>query len=196
VLITFTSNIAYREDAGSSGRPPYPLMQEYWSSEVGTISVDVVGADPNRSNNVARVKVDVEPRPNGLPFVRILFPEADRDEGSRIKGRPTAITVKIRAYDRDGSIARVVVREPKYNPVPFVENGIYKFVYMGKKYTAAQLTAYVKAHPPPIRLAKRTGTDMFEYLITDPQPGANQLVVEVFDNQGKINWTSIIFTVE
>lgn len=195
VLITFTSNISYREGDGAAGLTPYPTMND-WSSEIGTVSVDVVGADPNRSNNVARVNVDVEPRPNGLPFVRILSPKSDLRGDAAIKGRPTAITVKIQAYDRDGSVARVIVREPKYNPFPFVENGVYKFVYMGKKYGAAEMTAYLKANPPPIRVAQRSGTDMFEYLITHPQPGPNQLYVEVFDNHGKMNWTSIIFVVE
>jgi uncharacterized repeat protein (TIGR01451 family) len=200
VSLSFTVNVVHLEDLPDSAtglpryvpgpaRAPYPPDGD-WSFEVATISADVVGADPNRSNNVARVKIDLEPRSNGLPLVRILFPTAN----SEIT-RQGGITVKIQAYDTDGAIDRVVVREPKYIPLPFVENGVYKFIYLGKRYTAAELTRYVKATPPPLQLARRTGRDSFEYTIIDRQRGPNQFDVEVFDKQGRTNSTFIIFIV-
>ncbi len=200
VSLSFTANIVHLEDlpdpvagtprnARDPVRAPYPPDGD-WSYQVATISVDVVGADSNRSNNIARVKIDVEPRSNGLPLVRILSPTANSEIA-----RQGEITVKIQAYDTDGAIDRVVVTEPKYMPFPFVEDGVYKFVYLGKKFTAAQLTTYVKANPPPVLLARRTGRDTFEYTIVNPAVGPNQVHVEVFDKQGRDNFTSIIFVV-
>jgi uncharacterized repeat protein (TIGR01451 family) len=186
VSLSFVTNVAYLE-VDEAAQPSYPMYSD-WSWDIGTISVDVV-PDRNRTNNIARVTIDFEPRSNGRPHVRILFPSVN-DEVPR-----SAINVKILAYDIDGSIARVIVREHKYSPFPIVENGMYKFLYMGKKYTAAQLTAYLRTNPPPVHLAKQVGKDMFEYTITEPDLGPNQLSVEAVDNNGRTNFSMIIFVV-
>lgn len=203
VILSFTADFAYIDDPASpqEQRAPNPPSHD-WSYGVGTVSVDVIG-DADRSNNVARVHVDIEPRSNGFPLVRILFP-SDQSTIAPQRGGRTEVIVKILAYDLDGSIDRVVVREPKYMPFPYVENGGYKFIYMGKRYTAAQLVAFTKANPPPVTLARRTGKDTFEFTISDAADGANQLYVEAFDNAGRsthasawffVNGTGVIETV-
>jgi uncharacterized repeat protein (TIGR01451 family) len=194
VLLSFTSNFAYIDDPESpqEPRPPNPPSGD-WSYGVGSVSVDVIG-DEDRSNNVARVHVDIEPRSNGFPLVRILSPLDMATISPQTSGR-TEVIVKILAYDLDGSIDRVVVREPKYIPFPYIENGGYKFIYMGKKYTATQLATLMEKNPPPVTLARRTGKDTFEFTISDAADGPNQIYVEAFDNAGRSNHTSTWFFV-
>lgn len=189
VILSFASDFAYIDDQLRASNPP----SGDWSYGVGAISVDVIG-DEDRSNNVVRVHVDIEPRSNGFPLVRILSPLDQATIASQTSGR-TEVIVKILAYDPDGSIDRVVVKEPKYIPFPYIENGGFKFIYMGKGYTAAQLTVLMEKNPPPVTLARRTGKDTFEFTISDASNGPNQLYVEAFDNAGRSTHTYIWFFV-
>ena len=187
------SMLAAAQHISNAGRQ-LPAIEDRRTT-IAYVSAAGETADSIRENNDASVEIELRPSPNGAPLVRILSPK-DQEKLSRPAKRRTDFTVKIQAFDPDGTVTKVVVKEDKYQAKPVPENGVYVFYYLGKKYTAQQLDDLWKSNPPPERLAKRTGKDTFEYTITDPIYGPNRLYVEAFDDGGRSGMDHSIFFVK
>jgi uncharacterized repeat protein (TIGR01451 family) len=153
------------------------------------------GQEHNEENNRASILAKLLPSKNIPPRIKIISPKTDALIIRRAR-TPFKMTVEIEAFDPDGSIEKVVVRENSNTARPFVEDGQYKFHYEGKKYTAKGLEEFWAGNPPVERLAARTGKNTYAYTIADPDYGMNRLSVDAVDNGGRKQFSMVGFTVK
>lgn len=164
-------------------------------TDIATLYVAGTDLESNDENNALSVKMIVRPSANRAPELEIVSPR-DSEVLTRPANRRTNFTITARAVDPDGTIDRVVVKDPSSFPLPTVEDGVYKFLYLGKTYTAEELETYLSANPAEERVARRTAKDTFAYTLTDPDYGYSPIVVVAYDNLGRSTFRSVVVSVE
>lgn len=151
--------------------------------------------DVNQENDAAQVLVKLLPSKNAPPRVKVLSPKNEAVVVKRAKS-PFKLTIEIEAFDPDGTVEKVVVRDPFHQARPFIEDGQYKFLYEGKKYTGKELDDYWKAVPPPEPLATKTGPKTFSFTVTNVDYGLNYLLIKAIDDGGRVDAVHLHFTVK
>ncbi len=120
----------------------------------GTAEINYTVEDPGRQTDVAVLRVTITPpdAENEPPFPRQLV------EGRAWAGEPTVVSMPLLSMDPDGDVVSVIGPDPDVPP-----SGAVEADGMGFRYTAP---------------AEGAGTDRFNVLVTDGEPG-HEVAVEI-----------------
>lgn len=143
--------------------------------------------DRNRENDVAYLHLKLLPSRNLRPKVRIISPQPNSNFVKPLNGELT-FTIRVEALDPDGKIEKVIVEDPFHTirPVSIAENGEFEFLYMGKTYSASELELHTRTSPPVENRAAKVGTNIYEFVVTRTECGANRFRIDAIDDGGRV----------
>jgi len=153
-------------------------------SLIATVLVGAKAVEANEANNSADLTINLLPSRNVRPTVRVVSPQSSTMVVKR-SSSPFRLTIRIEAVDSDGTVDKVTVRDPSNTPHPFVEDGQYKFMYMGRKYTAEELDQHMRTALSDEKFAIKTGPNIYEFVVTDVGYGTNRFHISAIDNGGR-----------
>lgn len=140
--------------------------------------------DEHRENNHADVTVRVLPSRNAPPRVKVVSPSPDAVVIKRA-GSPFRLEIEIEAFDPDGTIEKVLVKDPFHQPRVIYEDGLTKYLFMGRTYTEKEFEEQWKAKEPPEQLAVKTGPKTYRFTLTNLEYGFNRIYITAVDNGGR-----------
>ncbi len=163
------------------------------SNLIGNIYVSAEEKEENSDNNAAQLFVEVLPSKNIAPRITILTPK-DQSVFMNLAKKPTTVTFSIQAFDPDGIVERVRIRQ---FTVLIETPGNIIYLINGKKYTMRELSENKSIFEETfIGDAVKIGKDIYTFTFKNPQIGMNEVSIEAIDNGGRIGTASIDFTVK
>jgi uncharacterized repeat protein (TIGR01451 family) len=154
---------------------------------IATVLAGGRDVDRNRENDVAYLHLKLLPSRNLRPKVRIISPQPDSTFVKRLN-EGLSLTIRIEAVDSDGKIEKVIVEDPFHaiRPVSIAENGEFEFLYMGKTYSASELELHARTSPPVENRAAKVATNIYEFVVTRTECGANRFRINAIDDGGRV----------
>lgn len=154
------------------------------------------GHEDNKENNKFELFANLLPSKNLPPYLEIISPNPYEELiVIRDPQKLTKIIFKIKAFDPDGKIQKVIVNAQQtdisYDPSD------EKAIIDGKKYSMDEL----KNNDELIRKiegseAVKTAENTYTFILENPKLGSNWIFVKAYDNGNRVNTTSVMITVK